>query len=155
MRTRKGGGAARSFCRAFVYCAQAVFRSCWSMASQNVVSTCAGERVSWGIGVGDGEGEGNGVGEGIDVDEGEEPPWGEAVADEGCDPSVAPMGAAFAPWNKTTPALSTRKSERCISGLRRARISTSAARSMIPPPICQIGSPRLSRITFIDTRSSF
>jgi hypothetical protein len=56
MRTRKGGGAARSFCRAFAYCPHAKFRSCWLMASQNVVSTCAGEGVRAGNAVADGEG---------------------------------------------------------------------------------------------------
>ncbi len=63
MRTRKGGGAARSFCRAFAYCAQAVCRSCWSMASQNVVSTCEGPGVSRVNGVGEGEVKGVDVGE--------------------------------------------------------------------------------------------
>jgi len=43
------------------------------MASQNVVSTWAGDGVSRGNGVGDGEGEGKGVSEGIDVDVGKSP----------------------------------------------------------------------------------
>src|SRR6266567_2222806 len=113
MRTRKGGGAARSFCKAFAYCAQAVFRSRWSMASQNVVSTCPGPGVSRGNGVG--EGEGKGIGDASDVGESEEPPRGEEVAAKGCVASGPTVEAAFAPWNNTTPALSARKSERHTS----------------------------------------
>src|SRR6266581_6479358 len=68
----EGWGVARSFCRACAYCPQAVFRSCRSIASQNVVSTWEGPGVTRGNGVG--EGEGNGVGKGIDVDVGKSPP---------------------------------------------------------------------------------
>src|ERR1700693_2033269 len=111
MRVDRVGSAVRSFCSAFADCFKAVFRSFRSMASQNVVNTWAGEGVSWGNCVGDGEGEGKG----IDVDEGERPPWGAAVADDGCVTAGTPVEAALAPWNSTTPALSARKSERHAS----------------------------------------
>src|SRR5712692_6860773 len=106
MRVNGGGGTARSFCRACAYCAQAVLRSRWLMASQNVVSTCPGPGVSRGNGVG--EGEGKRVGEGIDVGEGE-------------DPEGTTKEEAVAPWNKITPALSTRNSEKQTSSMTRVQ----------------------------------
>src|SRR6266516_920327 len=113
MRTRKGGGAARSFCRAFAYSSQAVSGSCRSIASQNVVSTCPGPGTNRGNGVGEGEGEGVGCGE--------EPLRGEAVADADfvtVDPTVE---AVLAPWNHTTPSLSRRKSEKQTSPVMRVQ----------------------------------
>src|SRR5690242_6235584 len=97
-----GGGDARSFCRAWAYCSQAVFRSCRSIALQNVVSTCPGPGTSRGNGVG--VGEDTEVGEAIGVGCGEKPP-GAAVADAGCFPSDSMVEAALAPWKSTSPAL--------------------------------------------------
>jgi hypothetical protein len=95
------------------------------MASQNVVSTWAGEGAKEGNAVGEGEG----IDEAVDEGCGKEPPWDEAAADEGCDPSGPPMEAAFAPWKNRTPALSTRKSERHMSPVIRGDGAASGRRS--------------------------